>query len=162
MTPMNITLRPRTAETVREYFHRANTPEIRAVLPQKAKTVEEALADYEKTLLPGAASFGQTIWTDEVYVGDVWCYCIDPEDTPNAMVSYCVFLPDYRCKGIATEAVSLFLEEIRARFEIKTVGAFTYADNIASIRVLEKNGFVIQEQFVEDGRESVYLERRCQ
>ena len=28
-------------------------------------------------------------------------------------------------------------------------------------RVLEKNGFAVQESFVEDGRESVYLERGC-
>lgn len=45
------------------------------------------------------------------------------------------------------------------RYELKSIGAFTFADNIASIRVLEKNGFSVQESFVEDGRESVYLER---
>ena len=38
------------------------------------------------------------------------------------------------------------------------MASFTFADNIASIRVLEKNGFSVQESFVEDGRESVYLE----
>ena len=34
----------------------------------------------------------------------------------------------------------------------------TFSDNISSIRVLEKNGFSVKESFVEDGRESVYLE----
>ena len=49
---MIITLETRTADSVRTYFEKANRPEIKQVLPQKAKTVEEALADYEETLLP--------------------------------------------------------------------------------------------------------------
>ncbi|GED57883.1 GNAT family N-acetyltransferase [Brevibacillus formosus] len=40
-------------------------------------------------------------------------------------------------KGIATNALSLFLEELR----IRPVYARVAHDNIASIRVLEKNGF---------------------
>lgn len=40
---MSIELRTRSAETVSIYFEKANTPAIRAVLPQKAKTLEEAL-----------------------------------------------------------------------------------------------------------------------
>ena len=47
---MIITLETRTADSVRTYFEKANRPEIKQVLPQKAKTVEEALADYEETL----------------------------------------------------------------------------------------------------------------
>lgn len=33
------------------------------------------------------------------------------------------------------------------------------ADNVGSIHVLEKNGFICRERFVEDGRESVYYEK---
>lgn len=51
---MVIILGERTADTVKIYFEKANKPEIKQVLPQKAKTVEEALTDYEKTLLPNA------------------------------------------------------------------------------------------------------------
>ncbi len=61
---MVITLEDRTADTVKIYFEKANTQEIKRVLPQKAKTVEEALTDYERTLLPNASSFGQTICVD--------------------------------------------------------------------------------------------------
>ena len=70
---MIITLKKRTADSVRTYFEKANRPEIKQVLPQKAQTVEEALADYEETLLPNATSFGQTVYVDGKYVGDVWC-----------------------------------------------------------------------------------------
>ena len=88
---MKITLQPRTEETVRIYFENAQQPAIRRTLPQKAQTVEEALADFRKTQLPGATSDGRTIRLDGQYVGDVWIYAIDPADTPNAMLSYCVF-----------------------------------------------------------------------
>ena len=155
---MNIALGTRTAETVRIYFEKSQNPEIRKVLPQKAQSVEEALADYEETLLPGATSFGRTILADGRYVGDVWCYCIDPVDEPNCMVSFGLFQPEYRSKGITTAALKLFLGEISLRYGVKTVGAFTYAHNHASLRVLEKAGFSVMEEFEEDGVLSKYLQ----
>ena len=106
---MNITLRPRTRESVKTYFEKASVPEIRKVLPQKAKTVEEALEAYEKSLLPTSTSFGLTVWADGCYVGDVWCYCIDQGEEPNCMLSYCIFESSMWSRGIATEAVKLFL-----------------------------------------------------
>lgn len=56
-----IELRERTERHVRIYFARTRDPEIQAMLPQAASTVEEALESYGKTLLPGADSFGRTI-----------------------------------------------------------------------------------------------------
>jgi len=47
---MDITLEKRTADTVKIYFEKANVPEIKKVLPQKARSVEEALADYPDQL----------------------------------------------------------------------------------------------------------------
>lgn len=155
---MNICLGDRTAETVKIYFEKAQQPEIKANLPQKATTLEEALADFEQTLLPGADSFGRTIYVDGSYVGDVWCYCIDLEDEPNCMLSYCVFETAYLSQGVATKAVSLFLREVCAKFGIKSCGAFTFSQNLASVRVLEKNSFVMLEEFEEDGVPSKYFQ----
>lgn len=158
---MKITLETRTADTVKIYFEQTQKPQIKEVLPQKAQSVEEALADFEETLLPGAASFGRTIFVDGRYVGDVWCYCIDPEDEPNCMISFCIFEPDFWSKGIATAAVKMFIEEISGKYNIKTIGAFTYAHNYASLKVLEKNGFSVMEAFEEDGVLSKYLQYTC-
>ncbi len=156
---MKIELGERTAETVAIYFMKAQQQSIKSTLPQKARTVEEALKDYQETLLPGAASYGRTITVDNVYVGDVWCCCIDKAETPNAMLSYCVFEQSYWNKGIAAAAVSLFLAEVQKRYAFHTVGAFTFSDNLASIRVLEKNGFSFVEEFCEGGRKSQYFQR---
>lgn len=158
---MVITLENRTADTVRIYFEKANRQEIKQVLPQKAKTVEEALADYEKTLLPNANSFGQTVYVDGQYVGDVWCYCIDLDNEPNCMVSFCIFEPKYWSKGIATTAVNMFIQNICATYNVKTIGAFAFSHNHASIRVLEKNRFFVLEEFEEDGVLSKYLQYEC-
>ena len=158
---MLITLDKRTADTVRIYFEKANRQEIKQVLPQKAKTVEEALEDYKKSQAPDACSFGQTIYVDGKYVGDVWCYCIDLNDEPNCMLSYCIFDTDYWGKGIATAAVAKFIEKVRNKYDVKTIGAFTFSHNIASIKVLEKNGFSVREEFEEEGVWSKYLQYEC-
>ena len=158
---MVITLEERTADSVRIYFERANQPAIKQVLPQKAKTIEEALEDYEESLLPDATSFGQTVYVDGKYIGDVWCYGIDMDHEPNCMVSFCIFEPEYWSRGIATKAVSMFIKKICVKYKFKTIGAFTFAHNMASSRVLEKNGFVVVEEFEEDGVLSKYLQCEC-
>lgn len=155
---MEITLGIRTAETAAIYFEKTDNEATRRVLPQKATTVEEAVADFHASQRPGASSFGRTILADGAYVGDVWCYCIDPEGIPGAMVSYCVFEPGCRNRGAASAALALFLRETTQRYGLKTVGAFTYANNRPSIRVLEKNGFRLMEEFTEDGVLSRYYQ----
>lgn len=157
---MKIELGKRTAETVALYFVKAQQQAIKSTLPQKAKTVEEALKDYQDTLLPSTTSYGRIILVDSVYVGDVWCYCIDKAETPNAMLSYCVFDTLYWNKGIATAAVSLFLSEAVKKYALHTIGAFTFSENRASIKVLEKNNFSFVEEFYEDGRMSQYFQRK--
>lgn len=154
-----IALGERNETTVRIYFSRAQQPMIKALLPQKAQTVEEALKDYQATLLPNARSYGRTILADGSYVGDVWCYGLNQDEEPNAMLSYCLFEPGYWGKGVATRAVGMFLEAARERYGLQTIGAFTFADHAASIRVLEKNGFCLMEEFSEDERRSKYFQR---
>lgn len=153
-----ITLDERTAQTVAIYFAQTRQPAIQSMLPQKAQSIEEALQDYQETLLPSATSFGRIIQVDGRYIGDVWCYCIDQTRTPNAMLSYCLFDTSYWHQGIATEAVRLFLNEAARRLALKTIGAFVFADNVASIRVLEKLGFSLLEAFSEEGRASRYYQ----
>ena len=156
---MTVELKERTEAHVRTYFARTRDPEIQALIPQTAQSVEQAVADYEKTLLPGAASLGRTVYVDGVYAGDIWCYCIDLTEEPNAMVSYCLFEKALWGNGIATEVLKQFELEIVPRFCLKSLGAFAYCDNIPSIRVLEKNGFEKMEEFTEDGRRSVYYQK---
>lgn len=156
--PPAVTLGNRTAETAAIYFEKTSNEAIRKVLPQKARTVEEAVADFRASQLPGASSFGRTVLADGQYVGDVWCYGIDPAGTPNAMVSYCIFERSLWGQGVASRALNMFLLEIAGKYDLKTVGAFTFSGNLPSIRVLEKNRFQLVEEFVEDSVSSRYYQ----
>lgn len=155
---MKIELCERTRKHVQVYFERVQDPEIQNLLPQTVTSLQQALANFEKTQQPDATSYGRTIYVDGDYVGDVWCYGIDLSDTPQTMVSYCIFDKSQWGKGIMSRALAMFISEISYRYGISCIGAFSFSDNGASVRVLEKNGFRIMETFVEDGRESVYLQ----
>ena len=156
---MDIELRERTPDHVRIYFERVQDPEIQQYLPRTVTSIQQALAGFENTQKPGATSYGRTIYADGDYVGDVWCYGIDLLETPQAMVSYCIFDKSYWGKGVMSRAFALFLSDISKRYGISHIGAFSFSRNIASVCVLEKNGFRILETFSENGVESVYLQK---
>lgn len=154
---MNIELKPRTKENVSIYFHQVQDDEIKKYLPQKAKSEAEAIADFEKTLLSGSTSYGKSIYADSIYIGDIWAYCIGDEE-PNAMLSFCIFNKSMWGKGVATKAAKLFISEIIEKYGLKTLGAFTFSNNFASIKVLLNNGFQEKETFEEDGIESKFFQ----
>ena len=62
-------------------------------------------------------------------------YCKDGE------IGY-LLLTDYRSKGIMTEAVRQICEIAFSELDIIRITGLVYAPNIASCRVLEKNGFI--------------------
>lgn len=152
----HISLKERTKNHVKIYFQKTQDSEIKRMLPSTVQTEEDALNAFEETQKPGATSYGRTIYYGETYVGDIWCYNINTEESPNGMLSYCIFDKTLWNKGIATQALALFLEELQKHYQVKELGAFLYAANAASRRVLEKNGFVKAETIVEDGVESFY------
>ena len=154
--PVKVELRERTEAHVREYFRRTRDGRIRRMLPGGPETEEEAVENFRRTLRPDASSYGKTIYAGGRYVGDVWITGIHEEGTPDAMLSYCVFDDSLWGRGVATEAVREFLPGAAEKYGLRTVGAFAYAENAASLRVLEKSGFAVAERFTEDGAESCY------
>ena len=81
-------------------------------------------------------------------------YCKDAE------IGY-LLLTDCWSKGIATEAVRQICAEAFSELDIIRITGLVYAANTASGRVLEKNGFVVMEEFEEDGVLSKYLQLNC-
>ncbi len=159
-----ITLRERTKEHVSIYFEKTRDEGIRRMLPGGAESLEEAVRRFEESQSRTAengtgSSYGRTIYLNDQYLGDIWCYAITHEETPEAMLSFCIFEKAYWGQGICSEAVGKFLREAAERFSLRSIGAFVYAENIASIRVLEKNAFVRKEEFWEEGIQSYYYEK---
>ena len=157
---MNISLSKRTEESVRIFFVESRKGAILEHLPQKAETMEEAIDAFRKTENEESSSYGRTIMVDGEYIGDVWCYGINREKSPGAMLGICIFNEGRWSKGIGTQAVMMFLNEVRKKYGIQTFGAFVYSDHQACIRVLEKNGFRMKEEFTEDGRPTRYYQKR--
>lgn len=152
-----IELKERTEQHVKIYYEKTQDAEIKDLLPSSAQTLEDAIRMYIETKSESAKSVGKTIYYNGEYVGDIWCYGL--WEGPDAMLSYCIFEKKLWGKGIATEAVRLFVAFLRNSYHIKTIGAFTYRNNVASIHVLSKNGFALVDQFEDDGRASAYLEK---
>lgn len=157
---MKIELRPRGIEEVKRYYERTDDEQISKMLPRSVFSLEQAIENYKRSLLPNATSFGKTIYLDGRHIGDIWSYCMEKGAEPEAMLSFCIFEKSEWGKGIATTAVSAFLTELKAHYDFVSVGAFCYADNFASRTVLEKNGFALQETFSEDGIASCYFEKQ--
>lgn len=156
---MSLELRPRGAAEVTTYFRKTDDPQITAMLPRTVTTLEQAMENFRQSQLAGAASYGRSIYFERQHIGDVWLYCLEPGEDPEAMLSFCIFEKTFWGQGLATRAVAQFLIEAEAKFHLNSIGAFCYAHNAASRRVLEKNGFQCVDVFTEDGVESCYYER---
>ncbi|MGL4800170.1 MAG: GNAT family N-acetyltransferase [Cellulosilyticaceae bacterium] len=156
---MKIELKERTIEHVSIYWKRTQDEEIKKALPTKGCSEEQAIEMFRKSCLPNATSYGRVIYVEGRYVGDVWCYGIDEDNGKFAMLSYALFDKDIWGKGIATTAVGMFVDEVFERYKIDKIGAFTYSSNEASIRVLEKQGFHMAEEFEENAIGSKYFEK---
>lgn len=75
---MEITLQERTTDHVRTYFERTQDDQIDQMLPRSVNSLDQALENFAQTKLSDAKSYGKTIYADDRYIGDIWCYCIDP------------------------------------------------------------------------------------
>lgn len=61
------------------------------------------------------------------------------------------FKKEFWGKGIATESCMACFKLAKHRLNLDTIHAFVLPENNASVRVLEKTGFMYQREFQEDG-----------
>jgi ribosomal-protein-alanine N-acetyltransferase len=64
-----------------------------------------------------------------------------PDEQGMVEIGYSV-LPEFQRQGLATEAIAGIIQWARQQSEVKEIEAEINTDNKASIRVLEKNGFI--------------------
>lgn len=157
---MQLSLQTRTRNHVKVFWEKTQDKEIQSMFPSSIASLEEALALFEHSLLKGANSYGKVIEVDDAYVGDIWCYGIDEADEKMAMLSIVLFDKSKWGQGIAATVIPQFLDEVFQRYQINSIGAFTYATNYRSLRALQKSGFHPIETFTENGIESIYLEHK--
>ena len=154
----HISLRPRTLEHVKIFWEASQDAEIAQLIPLSRVSLDEAIAGYEACQKPDARSFGQVIYADGAYVGDVWCYAIDEDEEKQAFVSIVIFDKGHWGRGIGRQALAQFYALVFQRYRIGKLCAFTYRSNQRSIRALEGVGFGMVEEFEEEGVPSCYFE----
>lgn len=153
-----VELRVRKREHVIDYWYKTQDEEIKALFPSSISSLDEALSLFESSQSENPSSYGQVIYKEDNYIGDVWVFGIDETDEKMAMLSIVIFDKVSWGKGIGGRVISEFIKTCFEKFSIEKVGAFVFADNFRSIKTLEKTGFLKIETFMEDDIESHYYE----
>lgn len=143
-------LLPKKIEDVATFWNGTQDDEIQEMFPFDVKSLDEAIENYSKYSTDESTSFGRCIQIDEKYIGDIWAYCIDAE-TKSGFLSIVIFDKSYWKKGIGSRVMSEFISILRQKYDLTKIEAYTFSKNIASIKCLEKVGFITTEDFEENG-----------
>ncbi len=125
-------------------YGRLFSPEESAMLWQAILTINDS---------DGPAGYYQVYLTDEPM--PIGMFGLSPQEKACAEIEY-MLLPEYRGKGLATRLVAEQLKELPA--SVTCINAIVDPNNLASIRVLEHNGFVFSRNIYspEAGSAGVY------
>jgi len=138
---------------VAEVLALRGNPEIMKYIPRPlAKTEEDALAHItmieEKIINNTGINWGITIKESPKLIGIIGHYRIQPENH-RAEIGY-MSLPEYNGKGFITEAIKAVVEYGFEQMNLHSIEAVIDPENIASERVLQKNGFVKEAHILEN------------
>lgn len=144
-------LKPLTYEQLIKYTKCDNSLEKELNLNETSRTISEELKEaLEQTILPNVADKSKnylysTIWTaisqtENKMLGDL-CIYGEPNAVGEIEIGYGTY-EEFENKGYMTEIVRGFIEWVKSQPKIKSIIASTDKTNIASFKVLEKNGFV--------------------
>lgn len=128
-------------------------PEIMKYIPRPlAKTKEEALEHIamieDKIVNNIGINWGITIKGNDKIIGIIGHYRIQPENH-RAEIGY-MSLTEYNGKGYITEAIKAVVEYGFEEMNLHSIEAVIDPDNIASEKVLQKNGFVKEAHILEN------------
>ena len=146
-------------ETERLIIHIATDDEMRSfIAAQEIDVLREA---YTEMLNGAIAHPDERAWyamwmielRDGTHVGELCFKGISPDGTVE--IGYGID-EQYQCHGYATEAVSAVTEWAAQQEGIKCVEAEAEEDNLASLRVLGKSGFVPNGERGEEGPRFVW------
>lgn len=152
-------MKPRNLDNVKVFWEKSKDEELGRLFPFMNNSLEEAIKLYEESIQPEAKSFGQVIYADDEYIGDVWCYGIDDTEEKSAFISIVIFNKDFWGQGIGKYVLEEFSEITFNRYSVNKLCAFTYKSNVRSIAALENADFVKIEEFEEEGIASWYFEK---
>jgi len=146
-------LRRVTPDDVNEILELRGNPETMKFIPRPlVKTKEEALQHIQmiedKIIANEGINWAITIKGNPKLIGVIGHYRIQPENH-RCEIGYMI-LPQYNGQGYVTEAIKVVLEYGFDILNMHSIEAVIDPDNIASERVLQKNGFVKEAHILEN------------
>ena len=156
-----LVLRKITMHDAPEVFIQRSHPIIQKYIKRvPALSVAEAkehilkITDLEKN--NKSITWAITIKGNDKLIGSICLWNIEPE-LNKAEVGYSLH-PDYYNKGIMSEALQKVVEYGFATMQVTSIDAYTNKDNLASLALLKKNGFVRNKDFEERMPDKTELE----
>lgn len=143
-------IKPLTYNQLVKYMQCDNSLEAELNLRPSSRTMSPELREaFEQTILPNVADTTKnylysTLWTailkeDNKMVGDL-CIVGEPDPEGAIEIGYGTY-DEFQGRGFMTEIVAGIIGWARNQATVKAVIASTDKTNVASFRVLEKNGF---------------------
>jgi [ribosomal protein S5]-alanine N-acetyltransferase len=143
-------LKPLSYEQLIKYTKCDNSLEKELNLNETSRTISPELKEaFEQTILPNVADktknyLYSTLWTailktENKMVGDL-CIFGEPNAEGEIEIGYGTY-EEFQNKGLMTEIVRGIIEWVKSQPKVKSIIASTDKTNIASFKVLEKNGF---------------------
>jgi RimJ/RimL family protein N-acetyltransferase len=142
-------LMPLNYDQLVKYIKCDNSLEDELNLNKTSRTIPPELKDaLEQTILPNVAKsknyLYSTLWTaisktENRMIGD-FCIYGEPNENGEIEIGYGTY-EEFQNRGYMTEVVSGIIEWTKKQSIVKSIIASTDKINIASFRVLEKNGF---------------------
>lgn len=143
-------LHPLTYEQLKKYLQNDGSLEKELAIEWRPREIHPELKEaLENTLLPSVANNANyhffTLWTmiskeRNCMIGDL-CFKGAPCEDGGVEIGYGIY-PAFERKGHITEAVEVLCHWALGQKYVRSVKAETAKENIASQRVLQKNGFV--------------------
>jgi ribosomal-protein-alanine N-acetyltransferase len=146
-------LRRVSKDDLNEILELRGNPETMKFIPRPlVKTEEDALNHFkmidEKIEKNEGINWAITVRGNPKLIGIIGHYRIQPENH-RCEIGYMI-LPQYKGQGIVTEAIKAVLEYGFEDMNMHSIEAVIDPDNIASERVLQKNGFVKEAHILEN------------
>lgn len=146
-------LRRVSKDDLNEILGLRGNPETMKFIPRPlVKTEEDALNHFkmidEKIEKNEGINWAITVRGNPKLIGIIGHYRIQPENH-RCEIGYMI-LPQYKGQGIVTEAIKAVLEYGFEDMNMHSIEAVIDPDNIASERVLQKNGFVKEAHILEN------------
>ena len=144
-------IQPLSYEQLLKYIQNDQSLERELQLNDSARSISPELREaLEQTILPNVARPGHnylysTLWTvidrtKNQMVADL-CFVGEPDASGQIEIGFGTY-EHHQGQGYMSEAVGGMVKWAKAQPEVKCIYAETAEDNIASISVLQKNGFV--------------------